>query len=84
MTNNKLIIGIAGGTGSGKTTVVNKILKELNSNNVLVISQDNYYRDHPELSFDNPVKKINNPCEKELKSILTTRDQLILNYLQSM
>ena len=56
MTNNKLIIGIAGGTGSGKTTVVNKILKELNSNNVLVISQDNYYRDHPELSFDERIK----------------------------
>lgn len=56
MTNNKLIIGISGGTGSGKTTVVNKILKELNSNNVLVISQDNYYRDHPELSFDERIK----------------------------
>ncbi len=56
MTNNKLIIGISGGTGSGKTTVVNKILKELNSNNILVLSQDNYYRDHPELSFDERIK----------------------------
>lgn len=47
-----LIIGIAGGTGSGKTTVVNNILKNLNTENVLVISQDNYYKDHKELSFE--------------------------------
>ena len=47
-----LIIGIAGGTGSGKTTVVRNILHNLNTENVLVISQDNYYNDHNELSFD--------------------------------
>lgn len=46
-----LIIGIAGGTGSGKTTVVNNILNNLNSQNVLVISQDNYYKAHNDLSF---------------------------------
>jgi len=56
MTNNKLIIGIAGGTGSGKTTVVQQILRNLNTENVLVISQDNYYRNHPQLSFDERVK----------------------------
>ena len=47
-----LVIGIAGGTGSGKTTVVNNILRDLNAESVIVISQDNYYKDHPELSFD--------------------------------
>lgn len=47
-----LIIGIAGGTGSGKTTVVRNILHKLNTENVLVLSQDNYYKDHQELSFD--------------------------------
>lgn len=47
-----LIIGIAGGTGSGKTTVVNNILRSLNAEDVLVISQDNYYRDHNDLSFE--------------------------------
>lgn len=47
-----LIIGIAGGTGSGKTTVVTNILRDLNAEDVLVISQDNYYKDHNELSFD--------------------------------
>ena len=49
---NMLVIGIAGGTGSGKTTVVHNILRDLNAESVIVISQDNYYKDHPELSFD--------------------------------
>lgn len=47
-----LVIGIAGGTGSGKTTVVNNILRDLNAESVIVISQDNYYKDHEELSFE--------------------------------
>ena len=38
-----LIIGIAGGTGSGKTTVVNQIIKQLPIDEVCVISQDSYY-----------------------------------------
>ncbi|MDR2205871.1 MAG: uridine kinase [Flavobacteriaceae bacterium] len=46
-----LVIGIAGGTGSGKTTVVNKILRQLNAEGVNVISQDNYYFDNQHLSF---------------------------------
>lgn len=47
-----LVIGIAGGTGSGKTTVVNNILKSLNTESVIVISQDNYYKDNQHLSFE--------------------------------
>ncbi len=57
-----LIIGIAGGSGSGKTTVVNKIVKSLPKNSVSVISQDSYYKDNGHLSpeekqkinFDHP------------------------------
>ena len=40
-----LIIGIAGGTGCGKTTVVNQIVQELPEDEVGVISQDSYYND---------------------------------------
>lgn len=47
-----LIIGIAGGTGSGKTTVVQNILQNLDEEEVLVISQDNYYKEYPGLSFE--------------------------------
>ncbi len=47
-----LIIGIAGGTGSGKTTVVNQILNELPADEVGVISQDSYYRQHDNKSYE--------------------------------
>jgi len=57
-----LIIGIAGGTGSGKTTVVNQILNELPNEEVGVISQDSYYndtshltlRERDNINFDHP------------------------------
>lgn len=47
-----LIIGITGGTGSGKTTVVKQILNEISENEISVISQDSYYKDTSELSFE--------------------------------
>lgn len=57
-----LVIGIAGGTGSGKTTVVNKIIKSFPAGEVAVLPQDNYYKDSsavpPEerskINFDEP------------------------------
>lgn len=51
-----LVIGIAGGTGSGKTTVVNQIINELPANQVGVISQDSYYKDTSNLPFEERVK----------------------------
>ncbi|MGC1205220.1 MAG: uridine kinase [Flavobacteriaceae bacterium] len=50
-----LIIGIAGGTGCGKTTVVNQILHELPEGEVGIISQDSYYKDTTHLSYDERV-----------------------------
>jgi len=57
-----LVIGIAGGTGSGKTTVVQKIVERLHTDQVTVIPQDSYYKDNShlpleerqELNFDHP------------------------------
>lgn len=46
-----LILGIAGGTGSGKTTVVRQILNELPEAEVTVISQDSYYKKNDHLSY---------------------------------
>ena len=51
-----LIIGIGGGTGSGKTTVVNQILSEFPAGEVQVISQDYYYKDTSHLSFEDRCK----------------------------
>jgi len=47
-----LIIGICGGTGSGKTTVVNKILEILPSDHVVILSQDSYYKDNSHVPAD--------------------------------
>lgn len=46
------IIGIAGGTGSGKTTVVKKIMEALQGENVAVIPQDSYYNDNTHLTME--------------------------------
>jgi len=59
---NRIVIGIAGGTGSGKTTVAELIAKELGESRVQVVVQDHYYRslDHLPLeqrarqNFDHP------------------------------
>ena len=51
-----LVIGSAGGTGSGKTTVVNQIIQELPEGEVCVISQDSYYKDTCHLPFDERTK----------------------------
>lgn len=57
-----LIIGIAGGTGSGKTTVVNKIINSFPAGEVAVLPQDSYYKDsshipveeRSKINFDEP------------------------------
>ena len=47
-----LIIGIAGGTGSGKTTVVHQIMNELPETEVGIISQDSYYKQNVGMSYE--------------------------------
>lgn len=47
-----LIIGIAGGTGSGKSTVAKELMVELGPENIALIAQDSYYRDNPTLPFE--------------------------------
>ncbi|PHS05461.1 MAG: uridine kinase [Kordia sp.] len=47
-----LIIGITGGTGSGKTTVVKQILNDLSEKEISIISQDSYYKDTNDLTYE--------------------------------
>ncbi|MCB2156374.1 uridine kinase [bacterium] len=62
MTKPTVVIGIAGGSGSGKTTVARRILERTPAPNVAILSQDNYYRDYANLplaerekiNFDHP------------------------------
>ena len=51
-----LVIGIAGGTGSGKTTVVHQLMNELPLTEVGIISQDSYYKETTNLSYDERTK----------------------------
>ena len=51
-----LIIGIGGGTGSGKTTVVQQIIEQLPVDEVCVISQDSYYKDTSNLTYQERVQ----------------------------
>lgn len=53
-----LVVGIAGGTGSGKTTVAEKIIKAVGVDSVALIDQDSYYRDLSHLSV--PERRKNN------------------------
>jgi len=86
-----LIIGIAGGTGSGKTTVVRKILEKLPLNEVAILPQDSYYRDSGhlpleerlEINFDHPDSIEFELLVKHLKELRKGRNvnQPIYSYL---
>ena len=54
-----IVIGIAGGTGSGKTTVVRKIIEQLPANQVSIIPQDSYYKRAPEGVALSELRKMN-------------------------
>jgi uridine kinase len=74
-----LVIGLAGGTGSGKTSVANKILDRLERNHIVVLQHDSYYKDLEQhggltpdkINFDHPdsletellIEHIMNLCE---------------------
>lgn len=86
-----LIIGIAGGTGSGKTTVVRKIIERFAEGEVVVLPQDSYYRDSShlpleerlEMNFDHPDSIEFELLVKHLKDLRKgkTIEQPIYSYL---
>ena len=51
MDNDILVIGIAGGTGSGKTTLMKNLIEAF-QNDVTILSHDNYYKRHDELTYE--------------------------------
>ena len=51
-----IIIGIAGGTGSGKTTLTEKLRDHFGANEVSVLNHDSYYKRHDELPFEERCK----------------------------
>ncbi|MDR0371581.1 MAG: uridine kinase [Prevotellaceae bacterium] len=86
-----LIIGIAGGTGSGKTTVVRKLIERLPQGEVVVLPQDSYYKDNGHLpleerliiNFDHPDSIEFSLLVKQLKELKkgNTIQQPVYSYL---
>jgi uridine kinase len=52
-----LTIGICGGTGSGKTTITNRLTETLSEDSVLLLQQDHYYKDTPHLPIEERAKQ---------------------------
>ncbi len=72
-----LIIGIAGGSGSGKSTVVKKIVNRLPKNSVSVIYQDAYYKDNGHLSPEERAKiNFDHPSAIEFNLLVKHLDML--------
>lgn len=75
---NTVVIGICGGTGSGKTTVVEKIIESMDSCKYSIIKHDDYYKENDDLSmeerikinYDHPLSLDNNLLRENIKDLL--------------
>lgn len=81
MTDPPLIIGVAGGSGSGKTTVVNKIVQGIGKKNILLIEHDSYYRDLSHLILTERQKQnFDHPSALETELMIRHLDALKKGY----
>jgi uridine kinase len=68
---NPLIIGVAGGSGSGKTTVVRHIINAIGEENILLLQHDFYYRDLKHLPFEERTKhNFDHPASLETELLI--------------
>lgn len=82
MNNNKIFIGIAGGTGSGKTSISKKIISNLSKSKITLIEQDFYYKDlskidlkeRSKINFDHPESIDFNLMQKQLYKLLSGKN----------
>ena len=66
-----LIVGIAGGTGSGKTTVVRKLIEMLPQEKVAILPQDSYYKDNQDIPLEERQKiNFDHPDSVDRKSVV--------------
>ncbi|MGL5314239.1 MAG: uridine kinase [Peptostreptococcaceae bacterium] len=79
MTNKKrpLIIGITGGTGSGKSSVCKSIIENIPQENIAILEQDAYYKDQTHLSFEDRLKtNYDHPLAFDNKLLITHIEEL--------
>lgn len=76
-----LVIGVAGGSGSGKTTVVNYICEEFAQDNILRLEHDSYYRELKHLPFEERVKQnFDHPASLETELMIRHIQALMEGY----
>jgi uridine kinase len=81
MINNPLILGVAGGSGSGKTTVVSKIIESVGKDQVLLLQHDSYYRDLSHLDLEERKKQnFDHPSSLETELMIRHLDALKQGY----
>jgi uridine kinase len=88
----RILIGIAGGSGSGKTLVARNIVRELGSDRVVIIDQDSYYKDLEDIpsrdrdtrNFDHPDAFDNDLLKRHMRDLLEGREveQPIYDYTE--
>ena len=88
----RILIGIAGGSGSGKTVVARTIVRELGSSRVVIIDQDSYYKDLEDIpfrdrdarNFDHPDAFDNELLKRHIRELLAGHpiEQPIYDYSQ--
>lgn len=76
-----LIVGVAGGSGSGKTTVVKRITDSLAKENILLLQHDFYYRDLSHLGLHERQKlNFDHPSSLETELLIRHLEALIQGY----
>lgn len=79
------IIGVAGGSGSGKTTVVKHIIEKVGQNNLVLIQHDSYYRDLKHLDFEERAKQnFDHPSSLESELLVRHVQALLQGYSVEM
>lgn len=75
------LIGVAGGSGSGKTTVVNHIIERVGPENIVLIQHDSYYRDLEHLTFEERAKQnFDHPSSLETELLVRHIEALTNGY----
>lgn len=85
-----MVIGVAGGSGSGKTTVAREIFRQFSDQSILMIEQDSYYKDQSEktmeerlgTNYDHPLAFDNDLLIEQIKALLNyeTIDKPVYDY----